>query len=319
MIYIFGYYFENNIGDNQFIYTMPYALKKINDDFKLETFEFVNHQTIHKYIPFFKTTDIIVLGGGDVLTNFFLDKLDEIREIVVTRLIAFSVGTSYISELNHPVLKYFESFYMRTFQDTVVMKKLFGDIITVVPDTSFFLPDISLQENCDCDLQYKSKFPMETVLVCLNQHSRDQFPVVHFAKLLDAITDQYHIVFIPFCTGRQDDFIIHNDIKNEMKTTNYTLFKKTCLDHTIKLFKTSKYSIVMRFHALMFSYIWDVNFLVLSETRKTLNFCIDVQLHGEKKLTMEKLKNLNQENFIKRLTMEFEKKIKYSDWLKMCL
>jgi hypothetical protein len=318
-VYIFGYYSENNLGDDQFKYTIPIALKKIIKEFKTETFKFVNHQTIDEYIQIFKTTDTIVLGGGDVLTNFFLDKLHDIHTVSVTRLIAFCVGISYISELKHPILLEFESFYIRTFQDVVVMKKLFGDIITVIPDTSFLLPNILIEyQDCKCELQYQNLGDQcNIVIVCLNQHSIEQFPVSHFAKLLDDISNDYHIIFIPFCTGREDDSLIHSNIVNEMKSTNYTFYKKTCLLHTITLFKLAKYSIIMRFHALVFSYIWDINFLVITETRKTFNFCLDIQLDISKQITIEKLKKINGKDIKKMLTMNLERKIKYSDWVKM--
>jgi polysaccharide pyruvyl transferase WcaK-like protein len=312
-IYIFGYYDENNLGDNQFKYTIPYALEKIGILPKSNT-KFINHQTINSIT--FKKTDVIILGGGDVLTYFFLDKLQEIYTYFPDiRLIAFSVGISYISELSHPILLNFESFYIRTFQDVVVMKKLFGDKIFVIPDTSFLLPNITLEyRECQCELSFQElRHPSEIILVCLNQHLRDNFPVDYFAKLLDNLSNKHHIIFLPFCTGRQDDSIIHNDIANKMKTKNYTLYKKTCLSHTITLFKISKYSIVMRFHALLFSYIWNTNFFVILETRKTINFCLDVQLNKNKTTTLDKIEILNKEN----LLLEFKRKIKYADWVNM--
>lgn len=317
--HIFGYYDRSNLGDEQFKLTIPFALKKQGITNQDTVFHFVNHKTIHDSI--FKEGDTIILGGGDVLTFFFLDKLQEIIDTlhVKCHLIAFCVGVSFTSELEHPLLQQFESFYIRTFQDIVIFKKLFKNVY-IIPDTSFLLPQMDIK-SCTC-CTIKSQDTLPYLLVCLNQHSFHDFPIIHFSKLLDILSQNYHIDFIPFCTDEEDpllqnDTILHESIASKMSCTNYTIYKKSCLKTTLDLFKRAEYSIVMRFHALLFSYISNVEFLLISDTRKTQNFFKDVSI-GNKIKTLKQLEEISENKIKKILEKKMVYKLKYQEW-KQCV
>ena len=71
-IYVIGYYDHENLGDESYKLTFDYFFKNnlVNCNYKLD---FIDCDKLHNYT--FEETDIIILGGGDVLNNYFLDQL----------------------------------------------------------------------------------------------------------------------------------------------------------------------------------------------------------------------------------------------------
>ena len=88
---------------------------------------------------FFFSTDIIIVGGGDILNNYFIDKLREHFFKKPNKIIAFSVGLPYDDILiSSNKLDIIDFIFIRTQQDM----KLFSDFFT--EDRLFYIPDISV-------------------------------------------------------------------------------------------------------------------------------------------------------------------------------
>ena len=94
-IIVMGYFDNCNIGDEQYKITFKY----IFDTYLKEKYEII-------YLSFdkinnmtFLSTDIIVIGGGDILNDYFIDKLNEKFFKKPNKIIAFSVGLPYDSIL----------------------------------------------------------------------------------------------------------------------------------------------------------------------------------------------------------------------------
>ena len=87
-IYVIGYFEHSNIGDEQYKLTFEYFFKKylVNLNY---TLNFIDCDKISHYT--FEDTDIIILGGGDVLNNYFLDKLIKKFNGKVNKIIAVFV------------------------------------------------------------------------------------------------------------------------------------------------------------------------------------------------------------------------------------
>jgi hypothetical protein len=82
--------------------------------------------------------DIIVLGGGDILNDYFLDKIHAAFSSKPNKIVAISVGLPYANILiNTDKLKIIDYLFIRTQQDTELLSQYF------LPERVVFLPDIS--------------------------------------------------------------------------------------------------------------------------------------------------------------------------------
>lgn len=138
-ICIIGYFGHFNLGDEQY---------KESFDYIFHTF-FPNYISLNiKYIDCdylatqeFNTDDIIILGGGDVLNEYFLNKIILKFENKPNKIIAFSVGLPYSNILiNTFKLSIFDYIFIRTKQDIELFSQYFNrDRLVYIPDISFYL------------------------------------------------------------------------------------------------------------------------------------------------------------------------------------
>lgn len=154
MILVVGYYGHHNLGDEQYKTTIHYILKQVFltgldkpslvgsslDDY----IDFVDCDRLSDYdVP---PNTVVLLGGGDVLNHYFLDKLNQkfpSEDIIKYnyRIIAFSVGIPYndifIQPEQNKKLRIFDAIFLRTRQDIPLFSKYFP------PEKVFYLPDTS--------------------------------------------------------------------------------------------------------------------------------------------------------------------------------
>jgi len=72
--FIFGYYNKNNIGDEQYKLSVVKFLTTSKIFSEITSIEFMGDIEFAKYIP--DKNDLLIIGGGDVLNNYFIDKLN---------------------------------------------------------------------------------------------------------------------------------------------------------------------------------------------------------------------------------------------------
>ena len=174
-IVIIGYYQHNNAGDEQYILTMDKIFKDIiaqQSPTSSSTYEmkivFVDCDKLKDTL--LEKTDIFILGGGDVLNNYFIDSINvelgkygwDVKEM---NIIAFSVGIPYDGILDSlrtdgcdsdssedPLavvwerkckLDIFQHIYVRNKYDMLLLGKYYPPHkITYLPDVSIFLEKI---------------------------------------------------------------------------------------------------------------------------------------------------------------------------------
>ena len=88
-IIIIGYYNHYNLGDDQYMSSFINLFKFI----KYNSIKFVDCDKI--FNTEIKDTDIIILGGGDVLNNYFINNINIKFENKPNKLFAISVGLPY--------------------------------------------------------------------------------------------------------------------------------------------------------------------------------------------------------------------------------
>ena len=159
-ILVVGYYGHHNLGDEQYKTTIQYILKQVLSDQEAQgantEIDFIDCDRLLDYdVPL---NTIILLGGGDVLNTYFLDKLNQKfppEDILQYnyRVIAFSVGIPYndifiVPEHNRK-LRIFDAIFLRTRQDISLFSDYFPpERLHYLPDTSCFVLD-ALRKDVD--------------------------------------------------------------------------------------------------------------------------------------------------------------------------
>lgn len=225
-IIIIGYYNHYNLGDDQYMLSFINLFKFI----KYNSIKFVDCDKI--FNTEIKDIDIIILGGGDVLNNYFINNINIKFKNKPNKLFAVSVGLPYTYILtNTGKLNIFDHIFIRSKQDIGLFSKYYKNIS--------YIPDISYNLSCDkynnalcntnnvnntlCGLR-EIKATKKIIGFALSRHIyHNQYieeynncilNLYHFIKNL--IILDYHIIFIPFNTNSmstiENDILIYNDI-----------------------------------------------------------------------------------------------------------
>ena len=150
-VLVVGYYNHCNLGDEQYKWSIHHIITHL-PTYKPKTIEFVDCDKLADYNVLENT--MILLGGGDVLNNYFLDKINQKFFNIPNRpkIIAFSVGIPYnsifLQSENLKKLDIFDHIYLRTRQDIPLFSQFFDENrVSYLPDASCFLPDAFNMKN----------------------------------------------------------------------------------------------------------------------------------------------------------------------------
>jgi polysaccharide pyruvyl transferase WcaK-like protein len=298
-IIIIGYYNHYNLGDDQYMLSFINLFKFI----KYNSIKFVDCDKI--FNTEIKDTDIIILGGGDVLNNYFINNINIKFENKPNKLFAVSVGLPYTYILTDTgKLNIFDHIFIRSKQDISLFSKYYKNIS--------YIPDISYNLSCDkynvnntfCEL-HAIKATKKIIGFALSRHIyHNQYiqeynncilNLYHFIKNL--IILDYHIIFIPFNTNSistiENDILIYNDIitlfsmndTEQFINNNITFIKnKIEINQLFELYDIIDYCIPMRYHACLFSIYTNTPFLPIYTTRKISNLLLDINWQHSYKL-----------------------------------
>lgn len=308
-IYVIGYFGHGNLGDEQYKITFNFIFNTFlpKNDLNNYNINYLDCDTIKKHE--FNDTDIIILGGGDILNDYFLDKVILKFRNKPNKIIAVSVGIPYIDIIiNTNKLNIIDYIFVRTKQDLDLFKEYFHvHRIFYLPDISYYLlnqvkltltnPTVdpktqNLLKKLDSIKKHK-----KIVAITLSQHIHsDNLEMnAHYNNLIQnfsqfvkyLLTFDYHVVFLPFNTNQsnsgthENDILIHNDISDCIKS-NSNLNQITNIDFTIEpniilqLYDYFYITVPMRFHATLFSIYKCVPMLPIFTTRKIKNLLLDI-------------------------------------------
>ena len=298
-IIIIGYYNHYNLGDDQYMLSFINLFKFI----KYNSIKFVDCDKI--FNTEIKDTDIIILGGGDVLNNYFINNINIKFENKPNKLFAVSVGLPYTYILtNTGKLNIFDHIFIRSKQDISLFSKYYKNI-SYIPDISYNLScDTNNVNNTFCELRV-IKATKKIIGFALSRHIyHNQYiqeynncilNLYHFIKNL--IILDYHIIFIPFNTNSistiENDILIYNDIitifsmndTEQFINNNITFIKKKIeINQLFELYNIMDYCIPMRYHACLFSIYTNTPFLPIYTTRKISNLLLDINWQHSYKL-----------------------------------
>ena len=315
-ILVVGYYDHYNLGDEQYKISIQYVLRHIicSQQQPPNQIDFIDcdkitHHTISNY-------QVIVLGGGDVLNTYFLNKLNTAIQDSTQhcpKIIALSVGIPYNSiftnQENLNKLMIFDHIYLRSKQDIPIFSQYFDkNKITYLPDTSCFLLDAVKHQTPTTtnNQQYKTLYhtlhsisrtkKIININLCRHIYHRDPPYLQNYwniirelARFIDVLIKRgYYIVLLPFNTkpNASDDYFNHeNDILIQKDVLQYVTGRT---DHIINidfdlsvpeilsLYSTFYVSIPMRFHGTLFSIHSCVPMIPIYTTKKIKNLLLDI-------------------------------------------
>lgn len=300
---IIGYYGHCNLGDEQYKQSFMDLFKQyMPTSIKYQT-EFYDCDMLQDYT--FSETDIIILGGGDVLNDYFLHKVISVFTGRNNKIIAVSVGlpfTSVLTDTNK--LNIVDYIFIRTKQDLELFSQYFH------PHRVFYLPDLSMLLLNKASLPVISEQITSTmtrierikrsgkkiVMFSLSRHiynsnyeTNYQFIITTLCQFIKFLTTfNYHIVFVPFNTNSdnpiEDDTVVQQDIvsyllqNGNVSLTNTTIINtKLTTDEVLKLLDLVDVSVCMRFHACLFSVYKKVPIFPIFTTRKIKNLLLDLE------------------------------------------
>ena len=313
-IIIVGYYNHDNLGDEQYKETFEYMLDKYLPLKKNYIIQFVDCDLLST-IPIV-STDIILVGGGDILNYYFIDKLYTVfgNKPNKNKIIAVSVGLPYSDILMHTdKLNIIDYIFIRTKRDINLFSKYF------LKERIFYLPDISyyitrtvsskkfsskqITNNAYKNFLYKLKIQeskMKIIAFSLSRHiynvSNPEYyhNIIHeisiFIKFL--INSGYYIILLPFNTSNtitdrnqnfENDIIIHEDILTilspEYNTTDFITNINFALTtkEVLQIYEYVHICIPMRFHACLFSIYKRIPILPIFTQKKIRNLLLDIQ------------------------------------------
>lgn len=248
---IIGYYDHKNIGDEQYKISFESLFLKLFYDLKISyNLNFYDCDKIN--MVDFEEDDIIILGGGDVLNEYFLDKIISKFKGTTNKIIAMSVGLPFKSVLTDTnKLKIIDYIFLRTKQDIHLFEKYFHQQrILYLPDISFELilnlPKPIERENYQIEeindgnnesnfnnvykkLKEIKALKKKVVCLSLNRHicKAKNYEIIlnNFTQFIKFLTNfEYYVIFIPFNTNinnqNENDILIHNEIVEKYKKSN---------------------------------------------------------------------------------------------------
>ena len=169
-----------------------------------------------------KETDIIILGGGDILNDYFLDEINTKFKDKSNKIIAVSVGLPYINVLiQTEKLSIIDYIFLRTEQDMETFGRYFRkDRLFYIPDISFYLKNFDIPKIKNVysnNLKNIRRSGTKVIAFCLNRHIYSlsrclnyEDIVLEFVKTIMYLLQRKHfIVLLPFNTNEKNS---ENDI-----------------------------------------------------------------------------------------------------------
>lgn len=312
-IKVVGYYDHDNIGDEQYKTTIPLFFGK--------ECQFIDCDKI--FSETFTHSDTIIIGGGDMLNNYFLDKLIRYFDSQKYKpvIIGLFVGIPYIDILTTDKLKIFNHIYLRSKTDyKFVMSNdlLKQNNISYIPDSSYLLkiiPKKCWKEYNILEKRIKTINKKKIIInLCFFDFS-SEFKNNIIRLIYYLIENDYFLIFLPFCHDKNfpqnNDLIFIKEIFRSFstfKTNSFLIVEEKLNDlEVFNLFKHVNYSICMRFHACLFSLYNNVPFIPIYSTRKIENLLKDINWEYSIKTSdyntslIELFNNLIEENHLNKL------------------
>jgi polysaccharide pyruvyl transferase WcaK-like protein len=270
---ILGFFNRHNVGDEAFIPAYKILFPDKDLIFKCidDIHEIQNDVTA------------VIIGGGDVINDYFMEKIKMLLLTYNGPCYAFSVGIPYTSQSNYVSL--FDHVVVRSKQDIEITSSVVGEKnVEYLPDITWLLKSTLTPTKRLTKINNK-KFKIK-IGICLAQpiffeNPKEKELIDELVKCLRIIIREYplcEISLIPFNTSKnicESDYIINDKIFKRL--SNYRNIKNITHDYLgdpirlLKFIGTQDIIIGMRFHSIIFSMINDIPVVPVYCSRKIDN------------------------------------------------
>lgn len=284
---VFGYYGQNNVGDEAFKLVL-------NDLFADQGVEFVGNMKAAS------RRDHVIFGGGALFNDYFVRQLKDVEAVYVVGC-SLPHGVDDLKVLK-PALDRFKCFYLRSRDDVEVLRAAGIDAVytpdivfaTPVPEVSFSVKDFLRYTN----LQPRGfgekphtivAFLSDDYTVLYTEEQKDKFLrsdrfKQELAAAFDVLAEQHNIVFVPMSVWYSArDYLFAFDVVRRMRhNANVCVVERyieprellgavNALDATI---------VSMKFHGLVFGLMSGKLVVNIGTTRKNQSLMRDAGLAG---------------------------------------
>lgn len=258
-----------------------FGFKNTGDDAFVKVFEYL-HQRYYPYatIEFIKPTikpkfeaSLTILGGGDVLTDFFLQH-------PMDNAVAIGVGIPY--DVFDVHVAQFKEVIIRNPQKIDSLRAL-NPRVTYYPDLCFLLSKVF------SNLQIAARLPMTIGVSVLRTYYNAAYPEIYLnyvqttADWIDLILDREPVItfwLIPFGVNQnkpaENDVIACNDIMARARHSDSIRILKVDVENNVEhiytFIKTLEFMVCARFHSHIFSTVCEVPFVSLTCGTKCINY-----------------------------------------------
>ena len=266
---ILGWYNQKNVGDEAFKDVFRAASHEVDPAVT------VSFHTQRLPSP---TPEKIILGGGDVIRPYYLQKIPP--EVAVFPI---GAGIGYESEID----------LLRNVRIPFALFRNVGDVelarsksinAEYSPDLTFFSnePDpfpvesgerktlaVLLSDEISATFERKER---------INELQYYEYFKWELASILDFLVEYYDICFVAFSTLNSiDDHKVSLEVYRRMSARSRVSFVTRELSMAQALWLIRQYDLVvsMKFHGIMFAVNQGVPFINIAETRKTQRFCAE--------------------------------------------
>jgi hypothetical protein len=140
-VLVIGYYNKENLGDDSYQGIMGNFFPNAN-------LEFIGSHELSKIKA--EDYDAIIVGGGDIINNYFNDSISPFLRNFKGPKIAFSIGIPFPSLISEKYLAHFDHVFTRNYEDIRAIQKVLGS------HRVHFIPDITLA--------YSSNYPHKNII-----------------------------------------------------------------------------------------------------------------------------------------------------------
>lgn len=255
---VFGFYGKNNLGDMMFEDSFKYLLP--NDELTFMDAASMSEVKLNNY-------DAVIVGGGDIMNDFYGIKYTEALSDYKGYKIAIGVGFSFEECRTRKYVDLFDDIILRSYEDLRVISSIIGSKhVHRMPDLGFNLP---------MNLISREKTGKK-VGVFLVGSIISNYPLVFSLKMFLhwLITNGYCIELIPmfFQDEIKDNDIALNDLllKTFEHTGKITSYICSNIDNFLTKLSYLDYGICMRFHSAVFCTRYGIPFIAIPLTRKII-------------------------------------------------
>lgn len=277
-ILIYGYYSKNNFGDDLFEIVFKKHFAKLDHDIYITSPPKLKNITAD--------IDIIICGGGDIINEYFMRAIIAFkreRELTYNKYIpiyAVSVGLTYPGHIKRDIINYMDIFdhcIVRNKHDYLLLLERYGSShVDYLPDLAFLLHDAV---RIPSPRQNRIGIFLARPIYKDGANTYYENFVTNMIELINTLSKTHHIDLISsdYSGGdNNDDNILNQQICDAIDNKHkITIINASDQYKIIELVSTYEYTICMRYHAHIISYISKTPFISLCMTNKVKYFMED--------------------------------------------